>query len=85
VFIAVNVAVLVLRRDRVAHRHFTAPSVVPVVAVVIILFLLIRRADDNPEYFLYAGALVLFGILLWAVNRVATGGGGTIEPTQLKG
>jgi APA family basic amino acid/polyamine antiporter len=85
VFIAVNIAVLVLRRDRVEHRHFTAPSVIPVVSVAIIVFLLIRRAADNPEYFLYAGALVLFGVLLWAVNRVASGGAGTIEPAQLEG
>ncbi len=30
VFAGVNVAVLVLRRDPVEHRHFVAPSVFPV-------------------------------------------------------
>jgi len=85
VFITVNAAVLVLRRDRVAHQHFVAPSVIPVLAVAIIVFLLIRRADDNPEYFLYAGALVLLGIVLWVVNRMVLGREGAIDPGQLKG
>ena len=30
VFVIVNITVLVLRRDRVEHEHFTAPTVVPV-------------------------------------------------------
>jgi amino acid transporter len=85
VFIAVNIAVLVLRRDRVGHRHFIAPSVIPVAAVVIIVFLLIRRADDNPEYFAYAGALVLFGVVLWAINRLVSGPEDVIDPRQLGG
>ncbi|MDA0183065.1 APC family permease [Solirubrobacter phytolaccae] len=72
VFAIVNVAVLVLRPDPGAHPHFQAPSVIPVASVVIIVFLLIRRASDNPEYFAYAGALVALGIVLWAVQRVAS-------------
>ena len=85
VFIAVNVAVLVLRRDRVGHRHFTAPSVLPMLAVAIILFLLVRRADDNPEYFAYAGALVLFGVVLYGINRLLSGREEPIDPRQLGG
>jgi len=84
-FIAVNLAVLVLRRDHVPHRHFVAPGVIPALAVVIIVFLLIRRATDNPEYFLYAGALAALGVVLWGVNRVLTGREPTIDPTQLRG
>ena len=37
VFITVNVAVLVLRRDPVQHHHFVAPSVIPVISVVVIV------------------------------------------------
>jgi basic amino acid/polyamine antiporter, APA family len=85
VFIAVNIAVLVLRRDRVGHQHFIAPSVLPVAAVVIIVFLLINRAGDNPEYFAYAGALVLFGVVLWAINRLVSGREDVIDPRQLGG
>jgi amino acid transporter len=85
VFICVNVAVLVLRRDPVEHQHFVAPSVIPVIAVVIIVFLLIRRADDNPEYFLYAGLLVLLGIVLALLTRLVTGREAEIDPNRLKG
>ena len=45
---------------------------IPVASVVIIIFLLVRRASDNPEYFAYAGGLVLFGIVLWAIQRLAS-------------
>jgi amino acid transporter len=85
VFVTVNVAVLVLRRSPVAHTHFVAPSIIPILAIVIIGFLLVRRADDNPEYFLYAGTLVLFGIVLWAINRLVTGRTATLDPEQLEG
>ncbi len=64
VFAIVNVAVLVLRPDPGTHPHFRAPSVIPVASVVIIVFLLVRRASDNPEYFAYAGALVALGVVL---------------------
>ena len=72
VFATVNVAVLVLRPDEGKHPHFRAPSVIPVASVVIIVFLLVRRASDNPEYFAYAGGLVLFGIVLWGIQRLAS-------------
>jgi len=72
VFAIVNVAVLVLRPDPGTHPHFRAPSVIPVASVVIIVFLLARRASDNPEYFAYAGALVALGIVLWAIQRVSS-------------
>jgi APA family basic amino acid/polyamine antiporter len=39
VFTVVNVAVLVLRRDRVEHQHFRAPTFLPVVGAVVCGFL----------------------------------------------
>lgn len=85
VFIAVNVAVLVLRRDRVDHTHFTTPTIIPVIGVAVIVVLLIRRASANPEYFLYAGGLILVGVVLWAINRVLSGSAGTVDETQMRG
>ena len=85
IFIAVNAAVLILRSDRVGHSHFVAPTVVPGIAIGFILALLIQRAANNPEYFLYAGGLVVLGMLLFGVNRLVAGRTGTIDPTKLGG
>ena len=65
VFTAVNVAVLVLRRDPVAHRHFRTPTAIPVVGAAVSLGLLTTK---QPEAFARAGALLVVGIALWAVN-----------------
>ncbi|RBM09009.1 APC family permease [Streptomyces sp. PT12] len=66
VFAVVNVAVLVLRRDRVAHRHFRAPTALPVIGAVLCVYLaspLSQRSGDDYEI---AGWLMLIGIALWA-------------------
>jgi amino acid transporter len=70
VFAAVNVSVLVLRRDRVEHDHFRAPSVIPVIGTVVSLALLTTKDADT---FLRAGALLVLGVVLWAVNWYAHG------------
>ncbi len=85
VFIAVNVAVLVLKRDRVSHAHFETPSVIPIIGTVIIAVLLIQRLANNPQYFLFAGALLLLGVAFWVANRVVAGRTGTIDPEKLRG
>ena len=85
IFIAVNIAVLVLRRDRVDGPHFVAPSAIPIIAIAIIVVLLVQRAATNPQYFLYAGVLILIGIVLYGINRVVAGRTGTIDPDQLRG
>jgi basic amino acid/polyamine antiporter, APA family len=65
VFAAVNVSVLVLRRDRVGHDHFRAPSALPVVGAVVSLALLTTK---DAEIFLRAGILLALGALLWLVT-----------------
>ena len=65
VFIVVNIAVLVLRRDRVDHSHFTAPSVIPILAILTIVVLLFQQ---EGEIFLRAGILILVGLALYVVN-----------------
>ena len=69
VFLSTNVAVLVLRRDRVAEAHFRVPTWVPVLAVVSCLILLSQQGLDT---WLRAGALVLVGVLLYGCTRLAT-------------
>jgi APA family basic amino acid/polyamine antiporter len=71
VFIVVNIAVLVLRRDQVAHDHFTAPAVIPVLAIATIVVLLVQQ---EIAIFLRAGILVLVGLALYLVNYLAKRG-----------
>jgi basic amino acid/polyamine antiporter, APA family len=65
VFTAVNIAVLVLRRDRVPHSHFRTPSLLPVLGAAVCIALLTTK---EPETFARAGALMIVGVILWAIN-----------------
>ncbi|NLU75862.1 amino acid permease [Streptomyces sp. HNM0575] len=69
VFAVVNVAVLVLRKDRVAHRHFRTPTVLPVVGALATALLASPLADRAADVYVRAGLLVALGVVLWAVNR----------------
>jgi len=69
-FILVNISVLVLRREKVEHDHFRAPSVMPVLGVIVSLGLLTQQAGED---FIRAGAFLLIGAVLWLVNRQAKG------------
>ncbi len=70
VFISSNVAVLVLRRDRVEHRHFRAWTVVPVLAVLSCLVLLTQL---GAEVWVRGGVVLAAGLLLHALGRVRAG------------
>ena len=72
VFICVNVAVLVLRRDPVEHEHFHAPSAIPVIGAAACTALIVQKAVTETETFLYAGGLIVLGIVLWLINRALT-------------
>jgi basic amino acid/polyamine antiporter, APA family len=85
VFTIVNIAVLVLRRDRVEHDHFHAPSVFPVLGSVVSVALLVDTALDDASVFLRAGLLLVLGAALWLVNRLVTGPHDQIEAERLRG
>lgn len=70
VFAVVNVAVLVLRRDPVEHKHYRAPTVLPVLGALTALILASPLADRPAEVYIRAGVLLAIGIGLWAVNKV---------------
>ncbi|MFI6506980.1 APC family permease [Streptosporangium sp. NPDC050855] len=70
VFAMVNVAVLVLRRDRVDHDHFRAPSWMPVLGALVCLVLVLPIAGRAADVYLRAGVLLAIGALLWFVNRL---------------
>jgi peptidoglycan biosynthesis protein MviN/MurJ (putative lipid II flippase) len=73
----VNVSVLVLRRDPVAHHHFVAPAILPVIgALVALVFLL--PINRTAEIYRIAVFLLLGGLALWAVNFLVTRRTGTV-------
>ncbi|MEU5579859.1 APC family permease [Streptomyces huasconensis] len=69
VFAVVNVAVLVLRRDRVDHAHFRTPTALPVLGAITALILASPLADRPAEVYIRAGILLAIGVALWAVNK----------------
>ncbi|MEU7035815.1 APC family permease [Streptomyces sp. NPDC046237] len=69
VFAVVNIAVLVLRKDRVEHAHFRTPTALPVLGAVTALILASPLADRSADVYIRAGVLLAIGIGLWAVNR----------------
>ncbi len=68
VFTVVNIAVLVLRKDKVGHKHFVAPSILPIVGALSCAFLVGPWTGRNPEQYSIAGVLLLIGIALWIVT-----------------
>jgi APA family basic amino acid/polyamine antiporter len=68
VFTVVNVAVLVLRRDRVDHEHFRTPTVLPVLGALSCAFLAGPWTGRDPVQYKIAGVLLGIGIVLWVVT-----------------
>jgi amino acid transporter len=82
VFTIVNIAVLVLRRDRVEHDHFRAPSWTPYVGIVLCGFLATPLSGRPLQQFVVAGILLVIGAVLWVVNRLVVGNV-EVDPTSL--
>ncbi|MFD1747155.1 APC family permease [Rhizobium helianthi] len=68
VFAVVNVAVLVLRKDKVEHRHFRTPTFVPVLGAVTCIFLAGPWTGRDPVQYVIAGILLALGVALWFVT-----------------
>ncbi len=69
VFAVVNIAVLVLRKDRVDHHHFRTPTALPVLGALTSLILASPLADRGSDVYVRAGILLLIGIGLWVLNK----------------
>jgi APA family basic amino acid/polyamine antiporter len=73
VFTVVNVAVLILRRDPVDHKHFRTPTFLPVIGALSCAFLAGPWTGRDPAQYRIAGILIGIGLVLWlvtvAVNR----------------
>lgn len=69
VFLSTNIAVLVLRRDEVAHRHFRVATFVPVLGVGSCVLLLTQQ---SAQVWLFAGILLVIGVVLYLIARRVT-------------
>ncbi|WP_420363158.1 APC family permease [Curtobacterium aetherium] len=79
VFISTNVAVLVLRKDKVEHPHFRVWTFVPVLGVASCILLLTQQSG---QVWLYAAVLLAVGVVLYFVARATRGRGGDAAGTQ---
>ncbi|GAA1565523.1 APC family permease [Kribbella hippodromi] len=70
VFAIVNFAVLVLRKDKVEHKHFHAPTALPVLGIVLCVYLASPLSGRDSADYKVAGWLMLVGVLLWALTWV---------------
>jgi amino acid transporter len=70
VFITVNVAALLLRRDPVGHEHFEVPIVLPFLGIAACLVVM---TQIEGETWLRAGVLLCLGMGLWVIQRIAAG------------
>ncbi|GAB3283206.1 APC family permease [Parasphingorhabdus pacifica] len=73
VFAIVNVAVLVLRREKVEHEHFVAPTWVPVLGALTCLFFASPLAGRPVDEYLIGGVLLGIGVVFWIINYFVTG------------
>ena len=62
VFTIVNVAVLVLRRDPVEHKHFRAPTALPVLGAVACAYLASPLSGRAAADYRIAGVLMVIGV-----------------------
>lgn len=68
VFTVVNIAVLVLRKDRVDHKHFRTPTLLPVLGALSCAFLVGPWTGRDTVQYQIAGILLGVGVLLWLLT-----------------
>ena len=66
VFVSTNLAVLVLRKDKVDHDHFTIPSSIPVLALISCIVLLIQQ---TAAVWALGGILLVVGVILYFISH----------------
>jgi len=70
VFTVVNIAVLVLRRDHVHHKHFRTPTFLPILGVLSCAFLTGPWTGRASVQYTIAGILLAIGVVLWVVTVI---------------
>jgi amino acid transporter len=69
VFISTNIAVLVLRRDTVQHKHFRVWTFVPVLGVASCILLLTQQ---EPIVWAFGGGFLVLGAILYFIARATS-------------
>jgi amino acid transporter len=70
VFISTNIAVLVLRKDKVDHPHFRVWTAVPILGVASCVLLLTQQ---EPVVWLFGAGFLVLGVILYFVARLTRG------------
>jgi basic amino acid/polyamine antiporter, APA family len=81
VFAVVNVAVLVLRTDRVGHDHFRTPTILPVMGMLSCAFLAGPWTGRAMVQYQVASVLIAIGIGLWIITMLVNRSLG-VKPVQ---
>ncbi|CAM4125477.1 APC family permease [Bordetella tumulicola] len=68
VFAFVNIAVLVLRRDRVEHEHFRTYTPVACLGAIACIFLVTPMTGRDPIQYQVAGWLLVLGVVMWGIT-----------------
>jgi basic amino acid/polyamine antiporter, APA family len=68
VFTVVNICCLVLRRDKVRHTHFKAPTILPVLGALFCGYLVGPWTGRDPAQYRIAGILIGIGVVLWLIT-----------------
>jgi amino acid transporter len=83
VFTIVNIAVLVLRKEKVDHKHFTAPTIVPVLGAITCAFLASPFSGRPGADYRIALYLLGAGVVLWVINYFVHGKVEEFDPEKL--
>jgi basic amino acid/polyamine antiporter, APA family len=70
VFTIVNIAVLVLRKDRVEHKHFKTPTILAVLGGISCAFLVGPWTGRDAVQYAIAGVLLAIGLVLWCITAM---------------
>lgn len=84
VFAVVNIAVLVLRRDKAEHEHFRAPTWVPVLGAISCAFFASPLSGRPATEYFVAGILLGIGLLFWVVNFLVRRRRAAFDPAKLR-
>ena len=68
VFTVVNICCLLLRRDAKSHKHFVAPTAIPIIGALCCAYMVGPWTGRDLVQYQIAGILLAIGIVLWAIT-----------------